>query len=57
MDSGHPRRHETQAPDENLGALAVAFRFEDLREIDESASKIEVQGARYPETLERLTGR
>ena len=42
--------------DENLGALAVAFTFEDLREIDESASKIEVQGARYPEKLEHLTG-
>ncbi len=30
--------------DENLGTLAVAFTFEDLREIDEAASKIEVQG-------------
>jgi aryl-alcohol dehydrogenase-like predicted oxidoreductase len=43
--------------DENLGALAVAFTFEDLREIDESDSKIEEQGARYPVKLEHLTGR
>jgi aryl-alcohol dehydrogenase-like predicted oxidoreductase len=43
--------------DENLGALVVAFTFEDLREIDGSASKIEVQGARYPEKPEHLTGR
>jgi aryl-alcohol dehydrogenase-like predicted oxidoreductase len=34
--------------DENLGALAVAFTFEDLREIDESASKIAVQGHATP---------
>jgi aryl-alcohol dehydrogenase-like predicted oxidoreductase len=43
--------------EENVGPLAVAFTFEDVREIDESTSKIEVQGARYPEKLEHLTGR
>src|SRR4051794_23640818 len=43
--------------DENLGAAAVELTPEDLREIDGAASKITVQGARYPEHLERMTGR
>jgi aryl-alcohol dehydrogenase-like predicted oxidoreductase len=42
--------------DENLGALAVELTAEDLREIEDAASKIVVQGARYPERLERMTG-
>ena len=43
--------------EENLGAAAVELTPDDLREIDRAASQIEVQGARYPETLEKLTGR
>jgi aryl-alcohol dehydrogenase-like predicted oxidoreductase len=43
--------------DENLGAVAVELTSEDLREIDSAASKITVQGTRYPENLEKLTGR
>ncbi len=43
--------------DENLGALAVELTSDDLREIDSAAAKITVQGARYPEALERLTDR
>ena len=43
--------------EENLGAAALELTPEDLREIDRAASKIEVQGARYPEKLEQLTGR
>jgi aryl-alcohol dehydrogenase-like predicted oxidoreductase len=43
--------------DENLGAGAVQFTSADLEEIDTAASAITVQGARYPETLEQLTGR
>jgi aryl-alcohol dehydrogenase-like predicted oxidoreductase len=43
--------------DENLGATAVALTAEDLRDIDRAAAKITVQGARYPEHLERMTGR
>jgi aryl-alcohol dehydrogenase-like predicted oxidoreductase len=43
--------------EENLGAVDLALTPEDLREIDEAASKIQVQGARYPESLDRLTGR
>jgi aryl-alcohol dehydrogenase-like predicted oxidoreductase len=43
--------------DENLGAAAVEFTSDDLREIENVASKITVQGARYPERLEQLTNR
>jgi aryl-alcohol dehydrogenase-like predicted oxidoreductase len=43
--------------EENIGALEVELTPEDLRDIEEAASKIEVQGARYPEKLEQMTGR
>jgi aryl-alcohol dehydrogenase-like predicted oxidoreductase len=43
--------------DENIGALSVELSFDDLRDIDDAASKIKVQGARYPEKLEQMTGR
>jgi aryl-alcohol dehydrogenase-like predicted oxidoreductase len=43
--------------EENLGAAAIKLTPEDLREIDSASSKIKVQGARYPEHLERITGR
>jgi aryl-alcohol dehydrogenase-like predicted oxidoreductase len=43
--------------DENIGAAAVELTPTDLREIDSASSKITVQGARYPERLEQLTGR
>jgi aryl-alcohol dehydrogenase-like predicted oxidoreductase len=43
--------------DENIGALAVELTVEDLREIDDAASKIAVQGERYPEHIEAMTGR
>jgi aryl-alcohol dehydrogenase-like predicted oxidoreductase len=43
--------------DENIAAAAVELTADDLREIDSAASKITVQGARYPEHLERMTGR
>lgn len=42
--------------EENSGAAAIELTEEDLREIDSAASKITVQGARYPEELERRTG-
>jgi aryl-alcohol dehydrogenase-like predicted oxidoreductase len=42
--------------DENIGAVAIELTPDDLREIDFAASKIPVQGARYPERLERMTG-
>jgi aryl-alcohol dehydrogenase-like predicted oxidoreductase len=43
--------------DENIGAVAVGLTADDLREIDSAASKITVHGARYPEKLEKMTGR
>ncbi len=43
--------------DENLGAVSVQLTPDDLREIEEAASRIKVQGARYPERLEQMTGR
>jgi aryl-alcohol dehydrogenase-like predicted oxidoreductase len=43
--------------EENLGAADVELTAEDLKEIESAASKITVVGARYPEHLEKLTGR
>jgi aryl-alcohol dehydrogenase-like predicted oxidoreductase len=43
--------------EENLGAVAVELTADDLAEIAAAAAQITVQGARYPEHLERLTGR
>jgi len=43
--------------DENIGAVAVELTADDLAEIDSAAAHITVQGARYPEKLEQLTGR
>ncbi len=43
--------------EENIGAAEVELTPEDLAEIDRAASDIRVEGARYPENLERLTGR
>jgi aryl-alcohol dehydrogenase-like predicted oxidoreductase len=42
--------------EENIGAAAVELTPDDLREIDSAASKIPVQGERYPEELQRMTG-
>ncbi|MEJ2656746.1 MAG: aldo/keto reductase [Desulfobacterales bacterium] len=43
--------------DENLGAAAIELTPDDLHDIDSAASKIKVQGARYPEKLAKMTGR
>jgi aryl-alcohol dehydrogenase-like predicted oxidoreductase len=42
--------------EENIGATAIQLTSDDLREIDSAASKILVQGERYPEQLQRMTG-
>jgi hypothetical protein len=42
--------------EENIGAVLVELTLDDLRDIDSAASKITVQGARYPEKLEKMTG-
>jgi len=43
--------------DENIGAVSIELTPADLRDIDDAAAKITVQGARYPEKLEQMTGR
>jgi aryl-alcohol dehydrogenase-like predicted oxidoreductase len=43
--------------EENIGAVAVELTSDDLREIESAAAKIPVQGDRYPEHIERMTGR
>ncbi len=43
--------------DENIGAVAVELTPDDLQDIESAAAKIKVQGARYPERLEQMTGR
>jgi aryl-alcohol dehydrogenase-like predicted oxidoreductase len=51
-----PGTRRLERLDENIGALAVRLTSDDLRAIDRAASQITVQGARYPEHLERRTG-
>jgi len=41
---------------ENIGAVEIKLTRDDLREIDAATSKIKVEGARYPERLEKMTG-
>ena len=43
--------------EENLGAADVELTASDLRSIESAVSKVEVQGARYPEHLQKLVGR
>jgi aryl-alcohol dehydrogenase-like predicted oxidoreductase len=52
-----PGTRKLERLDENIGAVAVELTPDDLREIDSAAAKITVQGARYPENLEHMTGR
>jgi len=42
--------------EENIGAVSIQLTPEDLRDIDAAASKVKVEGARYPERLEKMTG-
>ena len=52
-----PGTTKLQRLEENVGAVEIELTQDDLREIESTASQIEVQGARYPEHLEQLTGR
>ena len=52
-----PGTTKAQRLEENIGAAAVELTSDDFREIGSAASAITVQGARYPENLERMTGR
>jgi aryl-alcohol dehydrogenase-like predicted oxidoreductase len=51
-----PGTRRLERLDENIAAVAVGLTSDDLREIESAASKITVQGARYPEELERMCG-
>ncbi|HVN46572.1 MAG TPA: aldo/keto reductase [Steroidobacteraceae bacterium] len=52
-----PGTTRLQRLEENIGALALELQDEDLREIDDTVVRIPVQGARYPEHLNRTVGR
>ena len=52
-----PGTRKLERFEENIGAAEVALTSDDLREIETVASKITVQGARYPESAAKLTGR
>jgi aryl-alcohol dehydrogenase-like predicted oxidoreductase len=43
--------------EENIGSATIKLTQDDIREIDRASSKIKVQGDRYPENLEQMTGR
>jgi aryl-alcohol dehydrogenase-like predicted oxidoreductase len=51
---GTTRLHRLE---ENVAAVAIGLTPDDLRDVDSAASRITVQGARYPEHLQRLVGR
>jgi aryl-alcohol dehydrogenase-like predicted oxidoreductase len=52
-----PGTRRLERLDENIGATGVELTSDDLRDIENAASKITVQGARYPEYLEQITNR
>jgi aryl-alcohol dehydrogenase-like predicted oxidoreductase len=52
-----PGTRRLERLEENIGAAAVELTPDDLREIERVAAQITVQGARYPEHLERMTNR
>ena len=43
--------------EENIGAVSIELTADDLREIESATAKVPVQGDRYPEHLEKMTGR
>ena len=51
---GTTKRHRLE---ENIGAATIQLSADDLREIDRAAAEITVQGARYPERMQKLVGR
>jgi aryl-alcohol dehydrogenase-like predicted oxidoreductase len=52
-----PGSRKLERLDENIGALSVELKPDDLREIQYAISKITVQGDRYPDNLKKVTGR
>lgn len=51
-----PGTRRIERLEENIGAADVELTADDLRQIEDAAAKIPVQGERYPEALERMTG-
>jgi aryl-alcohol dehydrogenase-like predicted oxidoreductase len=51
-----PGTRKLERLEENIGATTIELTPDDIREIESAASKIKVQGARYPERLQRTTG-
>jgi len=57
VDRAHPGTRRLSRLRENLGSASVELTAEDLREIDEAAARIEVQGERYSEQMQRFIDR
>jgi aryl-alcohol dehydrogenase-like predicted oxidoreductase len=56
MDRSDPGTTRLHRLEENIGAIELELTSQDLREIDSAASQIKVEGERYPEQLQRMTG-
>ena len=56
VDRADSRNTKLHRLEENLGAAAIELTPDDLREIEEAASKITIQGARLPEEVLKLSG-
>ncbi len=52
-----PGTRKIERLEENIGAAAIEVTPGDLREIEDAASRVTVQGARYPESAERMIDR
>lgn len=57
MDSAHSGTTKLHRLEENLGAAEIKLTENDLKEINEAVSQVEVQGARYPERLQKMIDR
>ena len=52
-----PGSRKLERLDENIGALAVELKPDDLREIESAVSTMTIEGDRYPADLKKMTGR
>jgi aryl-alcohol dehydrogenase-like predicted oxidoreductase len=52
-----PGTTELHRLEESIGGAAITLAADDLRDIEEAAAKISIQGARHPEALERMSNR
>ena len=57
VDRSHPGTTKLHRLEEKPGAANIELSAEDLREIENAASNIWVEGARYPENLQKMVGR